>query len=382
MHIPIKIIKRHKKEVTKCEKFIPNKCFLIYFKFIYCLVGISLKSPKILPARIMFLIFITRILFTFSYEMYLTIATNVKMLEFFANICFFIVPITEFTYLYISFDKLNKNFNQYGENLSFNPGEYKKFINSFRKVQLSCMALILFQYSINFSIGVAVFQLDNSWIVRKIIPVKTNINPVIEKTLGLSSYAFESFTVNYIPLSISLYLCCFRMMLFFKESALKKVFSSNHQSLGFDLNKLDDLIDSFEAIMSVMPFNWLAYCLSTGIWTILIFLTPNATLGMNYSERQIAIVYQSINILMVLATLFVISKWQENMDETVKSFTRIFEDRIYSVHFRLIDRINEVLKRKVTVWLICPIDRSLIMTYIGSTITFSTLFMQFQQNST
>ena len=83
------------------------------------------------------------------------------------------------------------------------------------------------------------------------------------------------------------------------------------------------------------------------------------------------------NLVLVVVAFYLISKWQEDLDQAVESYAWRVEGAIQSVlHGRMVDTVKRVIKRKVTVWNTVPIERVLILSYLGSSLTFSVFLFQ------
>lgn len=379
--VKVKMSKKIKPENVKI--FSPRRIVPIYLRTFHSLAGICFDDRKSVLNHFLFFIFLTRIISTTSFEIFYTQNhLHVKFVEFVVNLGIFLFPLVGFTYNYLFSNRMNQQIGLVLNGLRISGDELKPLYPLIRKLSLLWTLYCFILFVLNLLNGFSVFTNDNSWVIGKTFFVGVAVNPKIKRVVSVIVYVYEIIITNYIVLSLSLYLCYVRFLFFVKTLVLDNISRMNHQTGIIYLNRLDDLVDVFESFMSFLPFSWLSSCMVADATYIVTMFSPDSRLNENLYERTFACTYHSLNFFITISGLFTICKWQESVDRSVKLFTRSLQQPVYSqMNLLLIDRINEVVKRPVTVWSICPIDRSIILGYIGSTITFSTLFMQIQQNS-
>lgn len=362
-------------ESFEVKKVIPFSLDL-FFNF----VGISFRFARNWWTRSMFLVFLLRMSVTVIYEIYFTLNKQVKVIEFISNICVFIFPLFEFSFVHFKLEKVSGKLNEFTKKLTIEPDEIKCLARSLRKMSTICILFITIQGFLFFSMGVTVINSKHNWLVNRTLPFDQG-NSTTNKVIALVSYVYEVIATNYIAISASIYLCYFKVLLFIKNSVIKTIDPFNPLQSQCLLDQLDELMDQVESIMSILPGDWLVYGLLSGATFILSLMAPDVVIGENWIERTISITVHINDILAVVVVLLCICLWQEQFIQSVKLWHRNTRHRMLrKIHFRLADRIDEVLKRPVSLWFIRPIDRSAIVAYIGSTITFSTLFIQIEKN--
>lgn len=296
-----------------------------------------------------------------------------------------LIPLIVYIDLKLHLRNLNNNFNAFlAEFAPCERHERIHLVKTIRQLNSLCCVLIFVQYVSLYSVAIGSFERKRGWAVNLTIPIDLGLNRTVEIVIVIIACLHNTLVSNFIPITVSLYLFYLKLLLKCKIIILKHM--NPRDDVFFmhrKLNALDDLTSSFEKILSVVPLTWLYYCIGPG----LIFMYSLAGLtSKNGSKRPGAeaicyLVYQINNMIITLASLLLISKWQEKTRDSVDSVTRKIKATAHlPIHFGLLCRIQEVMMRPVTVWLICPIDRSLIAAFCGSAITFSTLFIQLQSN--
>lgn len=220
---------------------------------------------------------------------------------------------------------------------------------------------------------------QNSLFIQRTFFSLIHLGQVAETIIAYLFYFVDVVVFLYIPLSISLYLIFFKILMSLKLFILRGMNNCSVCVALTRLNSLEDLMVAFESHLSIVPLNWLFYGLSACLIYILVNIhTLQLTLPI-----IVSFIFQMLALFELLLTLYIVSKWQEYVDTEVDAFLRLFiGSSTTQVTDKVLQRVEKVMKKRVTVWYIFPIDRSLILGYIGSAITFSTLYMQLEAGKT
>lgn len=213
----------------------------------------------------------------------------------------------------------------------------------------------------------------NSWAVSSSLPFDFTDNRLIKLSLAYLLYSYSPNILCFITRSTSLYLSYFYLLTCINSemsNILQKEKITHRQLL---INLLEGLIDVFESLSSFMPFVWMLYCSGPGLCLLLSIINTPLSAA---SSTRIYMVMHSCNIVILLLVLFIIGRLQKHMHATVVTCSRTIHGRNRILSHQLQKRLDYVLKRRPSVWFIFLIDRSLILSYIGSAITFSTLLIQ------
>lgn len=343
----------------------------------YKILGFSFNSPRNWKAYAAYSCFFLRLVTVIASEIRDALRRKAKPIEFLSNTSIFVYPFVEFTYLFVIFPRFSQQFNSLSRWFALDRIQVISVKCFLRKTSFAWLVMIAIQSLTQFSIVLPEFGKRN-WSVKRNFPLETPLGLFVESVISLIVYPYEALVVTYIPISTSIYIFFYASVISLKKVVIETLTSHTTCDRLRILNQLDDLIACFEDHLSLLPFNWLGFCLGPCLCYLLLFVgTSDAVLLDSATEIFIQVYIQIGNILITLLVLFVISKWQESVDKSVDDTLRSMETAITSpLHLHVINRAQRVLKRQVTTWFICSINRSLILSYIGSAITFSTLFIQ------
>ena len=346
----------------------------------YRILGFSLDSTKRPKQYLIFFLFFFRLLTIVIFEIVSAVHYKAQVVEFLSNTSIFLYPFVEFSYLFCIHSRLSLKLNRFVLSFNLTHSKAVRVQSLLRKTSIVSLVIIIIQSITQFFIALPEFMKSRGWMVGRNFPVATTLGFQVESIISLTIYTYEAVVVTYIPLSASLYIFYLTIIMCLKQIAVEQIPSCTIDEALKILAQLDDSIDCFEDHLSILPFNWLGFCLGPGLCYLLLFITSNAVLLENTIEISIQVYIQICNIILTLIVLFIISKWQEVIEKSVDKVTRSLERAVTSsLHLRVLERVEKVVKRPVTIWFICHINRSLILAYIGSAITFSTLFIQLQR---
>lgn len=357
-----------------CEHFFPHS-----FKLIYSVIGIRLYPPKTCLTYLLHIFFIFRIMCGVFGEIsfLLTYPSGFKSADRFlivSTLTIAISPVLDCIYLFFHLTKLTSHFDLFLWRLDITLHDFRKYVETFRRLNLTCILVLTVSWLNLLTAGIANLFSPNSWLIYKTFFRLIDLGPILNSTIGLALYAFESIGVMFIPLSTCLFLKFYRMLTCMKLHVLHTVLNSGSSDSHPKLDSLDELVDQFDSILSPLPLNWLFYGISCGlIYTVTAMKFYPLSL-----DTVLFFLYQVCAMIETLIVLFFISKWQEQIDRETDLFLRPFIGTVKThTTQEILERIEKVMKKRVTVWQIFPIDRSLILSYIGAAITFTTLFLQF-----
>lgn len=340
----------------------------------------SFDSPKTCKLYLMYSVFAVRLVTIIIYEIWSATVEGARWIEFLSNTFIFVYPFVEFTYLFFIHTRLSLQLHTFYMSFDCTQVQVAQMKGRLQRTSVTCFVIIIIQVITQFCLPLPEFTRSRGWMVKRTFPTPTRFGLLCESLISITVYCYEAIVVTYIPLSASLYMFYLTLIMCLKGIALERVSSCTVDGVLQMCDQLDDVMDCFEEHLSILPFNWLGFCLGPCLCYLLLFVTSEAVLLHNVAEIAIQVYIQTCNILLTLFSLFIISKWQEALDKSVDKMTRSLERSVCSpIQLRLLDRLEKVFKRSVTIWFICPINRSLILAYIGSAITFSTLFIQLQR---
>ena len=311
--------------------------------------------------------------------MYYSSSKGFKTIEMLSNFNGFILPFLGLIHLFINLNKFIVLFNGCCYKLSVLSNARSSLMNSrnIHRLNLLWLLVMTLQTVFYFLIGLAMIDTPGSWVIKRTIPFSSPLPPAVDTIIAYLSYAYESIGMNYITLSLAVYLSFYEFVICFKRIVLVQLHQCNRQSFFHLLNQLEEMINIFESHLSPLPFNWLAYGISPSLCTFLSMAAPDHKAGANSLEVWMIIVHQGLNLIITLIALAFIAYRQERYNKSVDALVRLMQEDISSpLHLSMVERVRQVLSRPTTIWNICAIDRSSILAYIGSAITFSTLFFQ------
>lgn len=342
------------------------------FKMMFTLTGRSFKAKR--KSTIAFIIFFIKLTWAIIVKMYYF--SDRPLITFINDSSMDMVPLIEFTYLHFNLRHLNKQFNDFYEHFHITASENLPFIKKSRKFNCFSSLFILIMYTGSFAVGFcSLFDAKRGWVVMQVFPVQLLTDETFESIIASTVFIYQSFITNYIALSTCFYLSYLKMLLNCKDFVLRNIDLNDGVSLHDKLNIVDHLHAMFEDTLSFSPLLWSYY----GIGPCLLFLLGFKGGGKSTYEDRAFLLYGILNLLAINATLFLISRWQEQVRDNIATKMRVFEVTAnLPIHFSYMRRTESVIGRSVTLFLALPIDRSLILAYIGAAITFSTLFLQFK----
>lgn len=301
-----------------------------------------------------------------------------RMIEDFARAGFFLHPFIEFVYLAYRIPALNRAFKLYFDQLKMTMREFSRLIALVRRDNVLCLILIVAGQLIIFLFGIpdAIARYEAQ---KQAAPDEPSQGLLISALIRCAGYFCECFIKNYIPLSVSLYLFYYRLLIAVKQRVLSQMqHASCRKSIIQQLMRLEDFINLFESVLSPLPFNWFAYNIGPGLCYLLSLLKPiNPNDRLSPWQRNLFTSMVLCNFIFTTLAILQICRWQETLNIQVNSFTWMIDENSPGDNSRLIYRINHVLKRKVSVWNTYAIEKSLILSYTASALTFSVFFMQF-----
>ena len=156
----------------------------------------------------------------------------------------------------------------------------------------------------------------------------------------------------------------------------------NHNKIMDDLEDLRNLHDEFESLFSHIPF----FLLQSYFFSLSGYIDWFSG-GKNQFGSTAYRTWVTFSVVVELVSLFililVIDRMQKNIRETGEGFVcRIRYSHDMSIMASmLIDDIRSFISLSVTCWTFCKINKSLILTYSSSIISFSALFIQINQDA-
>lgn len=363
------------RENSADEDLKPATVFRPCFKLIYAVLGITCNSTRSKLNNIFRFLVILRMITVIAISSHNNFGRKIRLIEFLVDSGVDFYPLVEFVYLSIALTRLNREFETFSDRLAIKITHLSSVIECVR--QQNARLIIYIAVTFMFCLGdiFSMIHVPRNWLVRHTFPVPTSLGSLTETIIGYLIALFECMIKNYIPLSASLYLCYYKLLLSIKEKVLHNISSSTtHKSIYEQLRELDCFVDTFESVLSILPLNWLSYNVGPGLCYIQ-SITYYGDEEMIPLQITIFVALTCINFIFIIVILYVINKWQEQFDEKVNSFSWAIEENLPSLtNFRLIDRVEKIMKRRATVWHTFPIERSLILSYIGSALTFSVFF--------
>lgn len=383
-----------------------GQLFTFPLKCIYFFIGQSFVSGKRFP--LIYIISALKMTIAVVGALYYYIGVR-TLVNTFIDTSIDTVAAIEFAYLFFHSNTLKHELDQFFRTMHIDHEKSGPFVKSMRKLNCCSCVIISFTFSMYLANGLANLLRDGvySWLVTQVLIVDfyynettqaveeedekifkiwnwlsidiTDTSKMILTILVGVLFVYQAIINNYVSLSTSFYVSYFKILLYCKTITLREISSSTSSSSFYGkLNGLDDLMDAFESTISALPLAWLYYNIGPGL--VFLYFNLQDQEGPMSFEQIFSLCYNGSNFLLVLVSLYMIARWQDQFNEQVDDAVLNLEQRAQStLHFFYIRRMEETLKRPVTVFSICPIDRSLILAYISCAITFTTLFVQFMK---
>lgn len=345
-------------------------------KFILSAIGINIVSPRTWLTYSLHIFFIFRIICALVAEILGTFLEKPGLItyqSFTSTLTVFLCPILEFVYLFFNINKLSYVFDLFFERHHIDDVHFEGYIRSTRRLNSLMCGIICFSWSILMASCLTDSITPNNWVVFRVFFRLLDLGPLANNIIAYLLLCFELLGFILIPMSTSIYLTYFNILHSTRLYVLQTLKKCSPNDALYCLNSLEDLIYVFESILSLLPLHWLFY----GLFSCLIFVLSNPYMLDDHLTSIVYFCFQLAVILFILTSLLIISRKQEEVDVKVASFLKNFIGTAKTRSTKeILARIEKVLTKRVTVWHIFPIDRSLILSYIGSAITFSTLFIQ------
>lgn len=342
------------------------------FKLLFSLFGISFGGKRSVKSYLFFFFYFFKRLF----ESYAYLISHIERKQNFFAIaseqCLALFPILELSYIFFNLPRLNGLLDEYFVRNNLLKLQCVRFVRSSRMRTLFASLAICIMYIVIVTIAftaVPIEKMSQEELVRRHIPFGIRFGGKFDWIVVMLCFAHEQITFLYIPISSSLYLAYFFILMHLKKTVVTMINPSRVETLLQQLDELEEIQVALDSTLSIMPLDWLAYGIGAGLVYILI-------VSSQWGDGVVSIViplYHSVNILLIVVCLFVISKEQEKIESSI-DFLKKATWRRFNPSAAV--RVREVINHRVTVCNIFPIDRSLILAYIGSAITFSTLIMQ------
>lgn len=344
------------------------------YQLLFNLLGIRFTSRKRVTFCLLHVFFLLKMLRIDIVDTLERIEERKGFLATAFNASFDLLPALEFSYLFFKLSQLNEYIDKFFERNNEMNCHCASFIHSSRRRTLLSSLFICAMYIICVSISftaVPIDKMSQEPMIRRHLPFGIRFGESFDWIAVLISSVHHQITLVYIPLSSSLYLTYFFMLIHLKKTIVKMIDPSRVDTLLQQLDELEELQITLESTLSIVPLIWLAYGIGPGLVSMLIIAQTNE-LG-STTATALFTAHHSVNIVLIVTSLFIISKEQEEVVKSIR-FLNKFHWRRFNC--TVVTRIREVIKERVTVWNIFSIDRSLILGYIGSAITFSTLILQ------
>lgn len=344
------------------------------FELFYKIIGISSSGRKGWKMTLLYLFFNFRVACGLFNEARDTLAHSgsSKYQMVVSIVMIYLIPGIEFFHLFFKLRELRSHFDGFLETFYIERTQCDVHYRSVRRVTLICLIGNLFRLILNLMIPIPDIKSGKDWLVDNTFFGLLTLGKVGDLLIAYPIFLIECFALIYVPLSTSLYLGYAKLLFSMKLIVLKRLNRCSMSEIYSRMHTVEDLQDSFESILSICSLNWLIY----GLPGCLVYLIWTFNNGGISSSILLSII-ETYDFILTIVTLFFISKWQEEVDASVDCYLRTYEGKVsnYSID-RTSSKIQTTMKKRVTVWHIFPIDRSLILGYMGSAITFTTLLMQ------
>lgn len=196
------------------------------------------------------------------------------------------------------------------------------------------------------------------------------------------STTHEVLVYEFIPLTLFLYLFLFAWLHEYKLHSIKKILqlASNHPiySIEPQLTDLEATQRNFDNLFSFLPFLWFSHNFCVGL-TFLFQVAINPTVYDNLITSYCAAFSITYNQILTFGAVLIISFYQDSLvsNEVSTYLLKLLEKKSTSPHdFILYHRMKQFLTDKLTVWHFFSIENSLIISFVGSALSFSVLLFQ------
>lgn len=358
--------------------------FTFYFRLIYHLIGVNFAGRS-KWSRVAISFVVMKLGINLIFEIKSSFVNHYSFMIFVAVMSLSGIPLIEFYLLHrICYrEKMCKLIFIFQDEI-FNSPSNLMIIKSIVRMSILLSFVIVFQWMnvYSFVFFAVEDESKSAWFFDRTLPLTSHFNYHLRCVLLCIVYLFESLITSYISLSVALYICLFRSFMSYKQCVLERMrqIELTNNIFGVNLNEISEVIDLYESIVAVSPFNWLVYCMASGSCFLLNLLVQpyEAILGGSFG-LYLTVAFCLSSFIIVFVALCYITCLEEHFVHLVELSVREMQVQVATAgHLLLLERMKLVLTKPVTVGSICCIKRSLIVTYIGSCITFSTLFMQFQ----
>ena len=365
-------------QVLTGNLFTSRNVILPPLKLMFNVMGILLPAERTNISRILYAVWLVRMITCVVPDILEIAAASASVTVFSTLVVHYICPAAQYFYLIENLTKFNRKLDEHL--CTFNLRIRRSIsLHSMRKLNVMCFAVVIVQYFVWMLVALVVVGQPRNWVISHTVPAFLQLNHVTASVIAYLVHAYDTVGSNFIPMITSLYLCYFRVIINLKSSVLASLMTLSKYEARGQVNRLDELIDTFETYLSHIPLTVLFF--ATGNSLIFILSISEDPAGQDLLDMSASIIANVLNIFVALLSLFVVSRWQEAVDCQVTSLNRFISERcIRPLDRSTLNMVNTVIMRKVTVCLTFPIDRSLIFAYMGVAITFSTLFKQMTSN--
>ena len=355
-----------------------HEIFHPLFKFMFSSVGVSFEKRKVHHCIIIGYLVLKSIAVFIG--CFLAQDSTFDIFSFISAAGSYLAP--SMTYILVSYRlrRINDNIDVFLNQSRITLTRSSPVVRKMRNMNIISLILTALEWTAHLTLGYISLLPAKSWVVQSSLMFDFNVNRQIKLTLAYIIHVYTSLTLCYIAKTTFLYLSYLFLLMEIKSHLLDVIQTQRIADYDSLLNSLDALTDVFESSFSFMPFLWLLYCSGPGLCFILAHLKEKNPSHPHRLSTRIYLAVHVCNILILLLILFIISRWQEDMNSRVVACNRRIRSGICPpLCHRLQKRLAQVMARNTTVWFILPIDRCLILSYIGSAISFSTLFIQLKE---
>ena len=262
----------------------PSSMFPRPLKLILKIFGLSLNSKRQRSDVIFFSIFLIRFFTLILFESIYSL--SFKLNEFLFNLSIFVMPVYAISHIFFNLHKFIKMFDASCAGMCslHHTGPESEYAAKVYRLNVICLVAILIGTSFAYGVGLSVMYAPDSWVIRRTIPIVGLLRPEVERVTALTLYIHEAVAVSYLPISIALYLAYYECLMIFKRVILNRVSSYDGRSFFQALNHLEEMSNIFESHLSLLPFNWLSYCINPSLCSLLGFAASDHVVGVNSLE--------------------------------------------------------------------------------------------------
>ena len=345
------------------------------YKFIFACLGVSFQEKQ-LKHRLIQAFMIWRVMMTSPtiYAMFVHPSLGFFIMFTFSGT--FLCPLTAYIILSRRLAKVNHSIDAMFHLITIKAPVHHEIARTISKLIALAVIVISCDYLAQLGMGFLCLTQspEGNWVFSRTKLINFALTEPIRPFVSYLFYLHDSLANCFISSTTSLYLIYYYLLIRIKRATLDTFNTRIIHNPDVLIDRLDEFIDTFESLFSFLPFIWLTYCSGPGLCFILDLIITSKQYD---KSTSVLIVVHCFNMLALLSSLFVISYWQEGIERQEVLFSRqvaLRGSRMFSQTSQ--EHFSRVLRRKVTVWFIVSIDRSLILAAIGSAITFSTLFIQ------